>query len=281
MVQTTLNQATSIGKGLSEISEDGKAIEEVKLSLIMDLISPQYQEKWYQAQLARQFQRHDYIKLPNLFTPTAFAVLKEELDELEKFSKQRDFVMRGYETPRIMNVLGGAQLLRDSEVLWTLYGNHQLLGLLENIIGGEVYPCRHPNEFMVANFLLAPGSTHGWHLDDPAYALITVLDAPPTADGGGLVEFIPNWRKFAEANNAAAEENVEALVELARQQNLIQQKHHAAGDAYLLRADECLHRVTPLNVEGVRRAVLNLGLEATPNPTYGFTASELYGTGHD
>ena len=61
-----------------------------------------------------------------------------------------------------------------------------------------------------------------------------------------------------------------------RERNLIKAFHHRPGEAYLLRADRCLHRVTELAPQRQRKA-LNLGFEATATPKYGITATRLYG----
>ena len=129
---------------------------------------------------------------------------------------------------------------------------------------------------MVANFLLSPGATHGWHLDDPAYAFILVLESSPAEDGGSI-EFIQNWQEFCKDSGSLSKEKVAPLVERAREANLVQVRHHLSGDAYLLRADRCLHQVTALRREGARRFALNLAFEATPHPIYGNTANRLYG----
>lgn len=243
---------------------------------ITNLLTQKYKETWHLKELQREFARKDFVKLPKLLAPEAFSLMKNELNNLQQLAAQRNFVMEGLETPRIMSVIGGTKILDQSPILWSLYIHYDLRVLIRNIVGAEIYPCLHPNEFMVANYLLASRSTHGWHLDDPAYALILVFDAPPP-DDGGLVEFIPEWREFCDSMGVPYEEKVGELVEHARKKNMIRRKHIAAGDAYLLRADECLHQVTSLRNDNARRVVLNLGFEATPHPTYGHTASTLYG----
>ena len=158
----------------------------------LDLLEASYREPLRLAELRQQFLQEDYVPLPDLLTPQAQALIAAEVDRLQEMAKDRDFRMAGYDTPRLMATLGGRQIYRESSTLASLYAHYELRTLVATIVGGALYPCRHPEEFMVLNYLAKSGSTHGWHLDDPAYALVIVLEAPPRGEGG-LVEIIPNW----------------------------------------------------------------------------------------
>jgi hypothetical protein len=247
-----------------------------KHSLTMNLVSEHYNKQDVLSDLQQEFGRNDYVKLPGLIASQAFAHIRAEIEYLKRFTTKRSFIMEGYETPREMSTLGGAKILKEAPTIWSLYCHYELRNLIERIAGTKVYSCLHPNEFMVANFLNSPGATHGWHLDDPAFALIIVLEASSAEDGGSL-EFIPNWFEFCSQIGAFSDEKVGPLVERARADNLIQVRHHLSGDAYFLRADRSLHQVTALRREGACRSALNLAFEVTPNPTYGDTANKLYG----
>jgi hypothetical protein len=43
-----------------------------------------------------------------------------------------------------------------------------------------------------------------------------------------------------------------------------------------MRANQCLHRVTEITAPGVRRVIINMAFEETPEPVYGLTANILY-----
>ncbi|MUG93669.1 hypothetical protein F7734_15070 [Scytonema sp. UIC 10036] len=241
-----------------------------------NLLSKKYTDYDVLTQLRHEFITDNYVKLPGLFSLEAFTDLKAELKRIEPFAIKKNFVMEGYETPRVLSVLGGQKILKLSPMLKSLYSDENLSHFLQMIVGTEIYPCLHPEEFMVANFLLCAGATHGWHLDDPSYALVIIFEAPCELEGG-LLELIPNWNNFLDSLGADPKLNVDPLVELARCSNLVQTKHHASGDAYLLRADRCLHQVTELLNDNISRIVLNLAYESTPNPSYSYTATRLYG----
>lgn len=246
------------------------------LALLVQLLNDRYRQPWLLAELRREFARTDYLKLPALLAPAVFALLHAEIARLLPFAQPKHFTMTGYDTPRIMHTLGGSRILRHSPALAALYAHYDLRHLLQTITHAELFPCRHPDEFMVLNCLRSTGATHGWHLDDPAYALLLVFEAPP-AEHGGLLEFIPAWPRWCAQHAAAPTAALAPLVEQARAAQLVQVRHHAPGDAYLFRADECLHRVTELYDASVPRVVLNLAFEVTPQPHYGLTASLLYG----
>jgi len=223
------------------------------------------------------FARHNYVALPGLFsTPSTFAPLVAEVGRLEQFATKKNFVMPGYNTPRVMATVGGRVIKRESPFLTAMYASSILAPLVSEIAGRQVFPCHDPNEWMVINWLEGPGKTHGWHLDDPAYAMVIFVEAPQPGQGGEA-EFITDWRRLCQCLDHDPERDVESVVQGCRELGLINVKTHAAGDAYLLRADRCLHRVAPITSEGVRRVILNLAFEAKPE-TYrkGVTATYLY-----
>ena len=228
-------------------------------------------------ELRARFASEGYVALPGLLGRETTTVLREELRTLEPSATPRDFLMSGCETPRVMSVLGATQLLRDSAILATLYRHVELIHVIASLAGAPVYGCQHPDELMVCNFLLVDGATHGWHLDDPAYALVIVLEAPG-ADCGGELECIAEWDAVCAQLGCDRHGPADDVVEYARAQGMVRHAHHAAGDAYLLRADRCLHRVAPLTRPGARRVALNFAYEDTPAPVYGKSATALYGS---
>jgi hypothetical protein len=266
-----------------------KEVKEAKIAkpfFAANLISDQYREDWVLAELRREFSRNDYVKLPALVDSETLAKLKVEIDLLEKFAHNKNFMMEvsKYGTPRIMTTLGGETIMQELPrlgldrvaLLGTLYTHHEIWALLQSIIGARIYSCLHPNEFMVMNYLVGRGNTHGWHLDDPAYALIIFIESPPTKEEGGLIEYIQDWNDIYERETNSGKESVEAIIERCREKGAVKTLFHVPGDAYLLRADQCLHRVTPLVAEDARRVALNLGFESKPSPVYGATATLLY-----
>jgi hypothetical protein len=227
-------------------------------------------------ELRARFAEHGYVKLPRLLSDAALAVVRQEVTALEPQARARDFVMSGPDTPRVMSVLGASQLLAGAPATATLYVHFELVRVIARIAGTPVHRCTHPEELMVCNFLLAQGSTHGWHLDDPPYALIVVLEAPAPGAGGEL-EYIPGWADLNHGLGIDPGGPVDAGVAAARADGLIRKADHRSGDAYLLRADRVAHRVAPLQAPGTRRIALNFAYEASAVASYGDSATVLYG----
>jgi natural product biosynthesis luciferase-like monooxygenase protein len=224
--------------------------------------------------LKQAFAQQQYVPLRGLFTGEIFNRLKAEVGRLERFAQARNFKMPGYETPRVMTTLGGQVISRESPVLTELYADEELRRLLGQIAGCTVYDCHDENEWMVATVLHAPGNTHGWHLDDPPLALVVLLDSP-APEQGGLVEFVRDWKDLCHEIGSDPENQVEPTLELCRAAGLINVRHHAMGDAYLLRANQSLHRVTPLGDPQARRTILNLAFELSPNVLRRSVTAEL------
>jgi hypothetical protein len=222
------------------------------------------------------FARDGYVRLPRSFFDSVFADLQSEVMRLRQYANTRHFIMPGYETLRRMSTLGGKDIRRLSPVLVDFYNNPETRTLLSNICGQEVFVCNDENEWQVINWLEGPGETHGWHLDDPPLALVAFIEAPPASDGGAL-EFINGWRQLCAVVGADPEQNAISLIERCRAAGLVTAKMHVTGDAYLMRADQCLHRAAPLTSAGARRAIINLAFELQPDVRRtGVTASLLY-----
>jgi|GEM_PF-917101 len=225
-------------------------------------------------ELRREFATTGYVKLPRFLSVKGLHFLKQEGVRLAQFVTPHNFVMEEYDTIRKLGTIGGRTISVQSPFLSGLYTLQIIQQIIETIVGNQIYPCQHPNEFMVMNYLSDEGDTHGWHLDDPAYALIIFIESPSVGEGGE-VELIPHWKKVCEQFGVLPDKNIPATIELCRKNGIIQSKYHAAGDAYLIRADQCMHQVSKINT-GQQRIVLNIAFESTATPHYGNTATKLY-----
>lgn len=210
------------------------------------------------------FGRNGYVKLPELITPLTFNLLKNEVRKLSKIAKKRNFVMPGYESPRVMTTLGGKQIKENSKLLKSFYDNRELRNILSGIVGSQLFDSHDEKEWCVSNWLNGEGQTHGHHLDDPPIALIVIIKAPPLELGGEL-EVVTDWHEVARIFGNDPENNVLPLVDKLKAFNFVQVKTHITGDAYLLRADQCLHAVAPLRGRETKRSILNMAFELEPN----------------
>ena len=242
---------------------------------LFHLVGNAYKDPDYLLMLRRSFLSDGYVALPDLITDTAFQALYSETERIYAAAKDRIFTMPGYDTPRVLRTLGGRQIVRLCPQLLSVYFHHEIHDLLVALTGSSIFGCEHPEEFFVANFLNRPGATHGWHLDDPPFALVLFFDAPPQFEGG-LLEFVPNWHEFCRQHSFDPRQNVNEAVGRAREEGRIKVRHHNRKEGYLLRADQCLHQVTELLSENVRRTVINLAYQDQPSVPYEQTADLLY-----
>ncbi|MFE7115814.1 hypothetical protein ACFU99_10375 [Streptomyces sp. NPDC057654] len=196
--------------------------------------------------LRERFERDGYVKLPGVVRGARLGALRAETRRLERLARRRDFtVARADASPRRMATVGGQMVGALAPWVPRLYADASLTALIRRISGVEVIEAPDPLERYVLNVLHQLGDTHGAHLD--AYPLTFVLcaDAPSSPRDGGLLEYAPGELDPAGLDGAVA-----------------RRAHHRPGDAYLLRGDACVHRVTPLRRAGLRRTVLALSYGA-------------------
>ncbi len=201
-----------------------------------------------------QFAHSGYLALPGLLGQEALADLRSEVDRLLDDARRRDFDMECMGgTPRHMTTLGGIEIARLAPRITEVYRSTELTGRLGRLIGKELVLADDPVERHVLNRLHRGGDTHGLHTDDYPLALVMFLESPTCEEGCGHLEFFSTC--------TAGHSSVLS---------------HAAGDAYLLRADQMPHRVQPIH-DGCIRTVLNFayGVEGEP-VTKTDSASILY-----
>jgi hypothetical protein len=226
--------------------------------------------------LSLTFRSTGYVKLPGLFDAKTFARIWKEITQLAVFARARNLIMSDSKTPRFMTTLGGKEIKKHSTLLRALYLDIHLRLILSTIVGHQLFDSLDGTEWCVGTFLNGEGQTHGFHLDDPPIALIVIGEAPPP-EFGGVLEMIPQWREISEVFQRDPESSVGSLVEKLRDLGLVQTKIHRASDAYLLRADRCLHSVAPLRGINTRRTILNMAFELAPNVVReSKSASELF-----
>jgi hypothetical protein len=173
-----------------------------------------------------------------------------------------------------MSILSGKYVVRQSDVIASLYACQELREWITSLTGTDIHTVLHDDEFLVVNFLDGERDTHGWHLDDPRYALIIVVESP-AAHIGGCIEYVPDWKRLAREECFEPHQNVERGVEICKLKNKIRSDTLKSSDCYLIDAGEVLHRVSPMSADGSRKA-LNLAFDDRRYRVYGETATRLY-----
>ena len=245
--------------------------------VLADVVSSTYLDNSYLQKLSKKFKQEGYLTLRGFLSKDVFSIVSEEALKLHELSAKRDFVMIGYETPRMLSVAGGKKILRNTVFIPSLYVHHQLRMVLSSLAQDKLYTVNHQEECIVANFLEGRGQTHGWHLDDPTYALIIVLDAP-AAGSGGCVEYVSKWKGLCAHLAIDPFSQIELGLDFAKRHDLIRSVRLEVGDCYILNAGENLHRVTPISDNSSRRAI-NMAFDHREHFTFGNTANTLYGEG--
>lgn len=227
-----------------------------------------------QRRLQASFRETGYVKLPEFLTPAAFRAVSSEVTRLHSARARKDFVMPDFNTDRKMSVLSGRDVVRQSEVIASLYACQELRDWIASLTGTGIHTVLHDDEFLVLNFLDGERDTHGWHLDDPRYALIIVVESPATHIGG-CIEYVPDWKRLAREEFFDSHQDVERGVEICKRNGKLRSDTLKSSDCYLLDAAEVLHRVSPMSADGSRKA-LNLAFDDRRYRIYGETATTLY-----
>jgi hypothetical protein len=243
-------------------------------NLPQKIVSSDYYRVDIQNQIKKEFQSNGYVKLPKFLTSEAFNTISSEVIRLYTKRVRKDFVMPSYNTDRKMSTISGKEVVRISDVIADFYASTELREIISSLIGNYIHTVRHEDEFLVVNFLDGERDTHGWHLDDPRYALIVIIESPSDDDGGNL-EYVPDWNRFARKNNLDPIQNILEGLQIAKCGDIVKTDSLKSSDCYLLDAHDVLHRVSPMHGTGKRKA-LNLAFDDRQYRIYGDSATRLY-----
>ena len=224
--------------------------------------------------LRQTFATEQMVRFPDLLQPRVLTALQAEVTRLEAVSVVNRFYSQGANTPRFLRGVGGSTILEQSTLLAALYIHYELWQLVAQIVDAPIYRSSHEQEFIGVNYLLGEGDTQGWHLDDNAYTLIIFTETPPV-QMGGAVECIFDWHQQAAPLGWADGHPVAPFVATLRQAGQVTAHSFSSGEAYLLRADKTMHRVTPLAGKG-RRTVVGMSYESTATPVYTNLVTGIY-----
>ena len=195
-------------------------------------------------ELSAAFRRDGWVPLGRLLEAVWEERLRREAHDLVASAALRRDVTVGVtgNSPRRMEIVGQSMIAAHGGLLPRLYAAESILALVAAVAGRPVRRCPYEPERFILSVLAKPGDTHGWHWDDYPYALVFIVDGPAPG-GGGLLEFVPRtvWNKD--------DPRVAAFV----RRGPVGRAHLRSGDAYLLRSDTTLHRVSELGPGSGRR----------------------------
>jgi hypothetical protein len=198
--------------------------------------------------MKRDYESHHMVIFEDLLP----AHLKDEmaaeaLDLLSKSAERREMIInQSGGTPRSYSSVGRNEIYNNGSIIPSFFNSNSILKFLSEIVGEELFKVPYSPEEYIINSQNRSGDTHGWHWDDYTFALVWVVEAPDVLNGG-RVEFIPRvpWKK----------NDTRTWLKQVLEERPIQSRHIAAGQCYLLRASEALHRISPLTGD-TRRTVI-------------------------
>ena len=176
------------------------------------------------------------------------AFVSEARDLLANAGQRRELnVEESGNTPRAYNSVGRDQIRAQGKLIPTIFDSEALLEVISKIADEQLHRVPYAPEEFIINSQHKPRDTHGWHWDDYAFALIWCIDEPDPISGG-RIEFIPRveWQK---------DRTRDYLRETLRT-NAVQSIHLKTGECYLMKANTCLHRISPLSDETRRTVVV-------------------------
>jgi hypothetical protein len=189
-----------------------------------------------------------FAHLPKLFNQALLQEIRTECHTLlELHGIERNFLMKQTaNTPRRMANVKQADIAQNGAIIPTLYSSSILKELFEKIADCKFQRCPYTPEEFIINALFKSGNTHGWHWDDYKYGIVIAVDVPEKGKGG-YVQVVPNSRWNRQRPS----------VEDVLFESVIHSFRLEAGDAYIIRTDTSMHRVSEVDEEA-KRIVVNM-----------------------
>ncbi|HVE46064.1 MAG TPA: hypothetical protein VNA57_04885 [Acidimicrobiales bacterium] len=196
--------------------------------------------------LHRSYREDDYAEISGFLPEGLWALAAGELEEaFDKHARRRDLIVRqSGNTPRRYTNIDRDVLATNTTVIPEVFRSPELYDLLEQVVGERVLPVPYVPEEFIAARLHQAGDVHGWHWDDYTWALVWIFKMPDELNGGSLeyIKRVP-W----DQDDPRTDEIVAS--------HPVTRRHPEVGNAYLLKADTALHRVSPLREDAERMIV--------------------------
>lgn len=224
--------------------------------------------------MKEKFSKDGFVKLGNLLDDDFLDLLRMEIKLCKNLMISKKIIMPPFDTARQLQVIGGDIIEKNIESVVDLYNDNKLISILSYIANEPVLKINHSKEKFVINSLVSQGDVHGWHVDDPKFAFVIILETA-NKDFGGNLKYISNWQD--KLNSEYGINTPEVKVEKYIKAEWINTANFLRGDCYLLNAKDNLHMVSPLK-KGFdsERLVLNLAYHNSKEIVYGGTADKLY-----
>lgn len=202
------------------------------------------------APLAEEFKKRNYVKIPTFVPPILETAMKGEVCYMINHHTIRQDLHdpQTSDTPRYMELVSQADLSSFGQIIPTFYSSHQLLLFLSRIVGESLIVSPYECDRFAITKMTRKGDTYGWHWNDSRYLLAWIFETPP-AELGGVTEFITDTRW---------DKSYPHIVDYYLSHGQVQRRTYHVGDIYLLKADEVMHRISPLKQDSMK-VVLRMG----------------------
>ena len=195
-------------------------------------------------QLSQQFRSYHYVCLKDFIPLVLQTGVRGETSELlNHFSLPVSVTDASSNEARTIACVSQTDIEHSSIIIPALYYSQSLRQLLLLITASEVIPHSSKHGGISITHVNEADYYENWQCVEQAYQLVWFIEASKT--GGGAFEFMEkSTNKDLGANSKVSKKQ-------------IQRRYHKSRDAFLLKADACLHRFAPLN-QGSERVVITM-----------------------
>jgi len=155
-------------------------------------------------------------------------------------------------------ILNATDISPHTSGLNNLFMSPAFLHFISSVLQTELYPSTDPFGKYYANIFHVNDGLN-WHFDRSEYSISLILQ--PSEDGGKF-QFVPNSRDIVESWDEMPLDVNEVSRAFEPQRKSVEEPKLAAGDMYVFRGQNSLHRVSKI-VKGTR---INLILTFNSNP---------------
>ena len=216
-----------------------------------------------------QIEKQGFVSLPNFLSPNVVDELTSSILALEQRGigfcsrDSHNVFLEEDETdssslpssmhPRHINLNSSKLIFNSHDLdphstqLNNLFSSEAFLGFISSILQTKLYPSSDPYGKYYAN-IFHIGDGLNWHFDRSEYSVSLILQ--PAEDGGNF-QFAPNSRGAVESWNEMPLDVEDVSRALEPHSLVVEQPPLAAGDMYVFRGQNSLHRVSEV-VKGTR-----------------------------
>lgn len=203
-------------------------------------------------QLSQKFRRYHYVYLKDFIPLVLQTGARGETSELLNHFSLPVSVTDGFsKKTKTIAYVSQTDIEHRSTIIPALYYSQSLRQLLLQITASEVIPYSSKHGGISITYVNEADYFENWQCVEQAYQLVWFIETPKTG-GGGAFEFMEKFANKDLGDNS----------KISNKQ--VQQKYHKSGDAFLLKANACLHRFAPLN-QGSERVVITMNFANVPS----------------